>query len=224
MATELTNQSEQTGTLTTWRRLYLADWEQGFNEFMMILAQQYKIELMIQIGNKKQPSPVIQFWREGIRGLSPSQMMEGLRGWQKTESGGFQPTPEDIAKNGEGFDAPNDKPIRKTKPDCEACDGTGLKAADGRMYRDWNGRDKFSLVSCDCAVVVYKGQEYRSAPLQLRAAPEAKALPAVNVKNFPVHKAAKSSPPRQQLSEAEYEQHQNELRQQAEKLKGSHVD
>jgi len=220
MEKELIKAPQQNEMQPTWKLLYEADWEQGFNTFMLILAQQYKIELMIQIGNQKQPSPVIEFWRERLRGLSPKQMTEGLRGWMGCDQGSFQPNPENIRFYAEEIIA-DDMPRRRINPNCEACGGIGQKANDGRMYRDWNGRDKFKMIPCDCVVVEYRGSSFKS---------EQKALPEVVHKIEPKEllqrigkktgvTLEKKFPARREQSESDYNHRQDELRQQAEMLK-----
>lgn len=205
--------------LTTWKRLYEADWEKAFNTFMVILAQQYRMELMVVIGNQKQPSPVIAFWREGVQGLSPMQMTEGLRGYQRSEHGSFQPTPEDIKHYADGIEA-TDVPRKKTNPDCEACGGNGLRAADGRLYRDWDGRDKFKMITCDCSIVVYRDVVYKSAKFQLQAAPEDRKQPEpsreIPIPDIP---AAKAMPSAYAPSAAELQEKKRQAFELAEKFK-----
>lgn len=170
MAAEITKASEQSGMQPTWKLLYEAEWEQKFNTFMLILAQQYKIELMIQIGNQKQPSPVIDFWREGLKGLTPLQMLEGLRGWQKTEQGGFQPTPEAIKENGLLVEA-TDKPRKVMNPKCPDCSGTGFRAVlvDSLIHE---GRKARKVTDCFCVAIEYEGQQFKPEQKALPAAPE----------------------------------------------------
>jgi hypothetical protein len=170
MAMEITKASEQNGMQPTWKLLYEAEWEQKFNTFMLILAQQYKIELMIQIGNQKQPSPVIDFWREGLKGLSPQQMIEGLRGWQKTEQGGFQPTPEVIKENGLLVEA-TDRPRKVKNPKCPECSGSGFRKVlvDSRIHE---GKKAQRVTDCFCVAIEYDGQSFKPEQKALPAAPE----------------------------------------------------
>lgn len=198
--------------------MYEADLENGFNAFMLILAQQYKMELMVVIGNQRQPSPVIEFWREGLSGLSPKQMTEGLRGYQRSERGSFQPSPEDIKHYADGIDA-TDAPKKKTNPDCEACGGNGLRAADGRMYRDWDGAKRMPVTPCDCSTVIYRGVVYKSAKFQLQAAPEDRKQQPEQPRAIPEIPAAKAMPSSYAPSNAELQRKKEEALKIAEKYK-----
>lgn len=206
--------------LTTWKRLYEADWEKAFNTFMVILAQQYRMELMVVIGNQKQPSPVIDFWREGVQGLSPMQMTEGLRGYQRSEHGSFQPTPEDIKHYADGIEA-TDAPKKKTNPDCQACGGNGLRAADGRMYRDWDGAKRMPVTPCDCSTVIYRGVIYKSVKFQLQAAPEDRKQQPEQPRAIPEIPAAKAMPSSYTPSTAELQEKKRQAFELAEKFKST---
>src|SRR5215813_4946845 len=115
MAQEIQKQQQQAGQVETWKRLYKAAWEQAFNEFMFLMAEQYSLELLIQVpGGKPVPSPMVRFWRESLEDLSPLQMREGLRSYMASERGSFKPNPEEIRANAP--DKATDKPRKIKKP------------------------------------------------------------------------------------------------------------
>src|SRR5689334_4925050 len=103
------------GQVETWKPLYAAAWEQAFNEFMFLMAEQYSLELMIEAGGKSVPSPIVNLWRESLKELSPMQMLQGLQRYLDSERSSFKPTPGQIKDN-----APvaTDKPRKVYAPDC----------------------------------------------------------------------------------------------------------
>lgn len=125
---------------------------------------------MIQAGNQKQPSPVIEFWRQELKGLSPKQMMEGLKGWQGTEQRGFQPTPQDIRENGLAIEA-TDKPRKVKNPKCPECSGTGFRKVllDSKIHV---GRKAQMVTDCFCVAIEYDGQSFKTEQKALPPAPE----------------------------------------------------
>jgi hypothetical protein len=172
MATEITKQPQQDGQIETWKPLYLAAWEQAFNEFMYLMAEQYSLELLIESRGVKVPSPTVKFWKENLKDLSPVQMREGLSGYMQSERRDFKPTPEDIRRN-----APSatDKPRKTYNRDCKACNGTGWRLVEVDMkttdvfYKP--GKKRKAVADCFCVRVVYGGEEYIPADRQLAAAP-----------------------------------------------------
>ena len=170
MAQELQKRQQQDGALETWKHLYLAAWDQAFNEFMFLMAEQYSMELLIEQGDLRVPSPTVKFWRESMKALSPHQMREGLRNYMKSERGRFKPTPGEIEEN-----APDasDAPRRRTNPDCQKCSGSGWERVGGIIDH--------RVRRCDCSVVEYGGKVY-APERQLPAAGEME--PAEAIKNL----------------------------------------
>lgn len=146
-------------------------------------------------------------------------MNAGLRSWQQTGQGGFQPTPENIREWGEGVEA-TDRPKRKINPDCQYCGGTGFRAKDGRLYSAWSGKEKLPMVRCDCSVIVYRDQVYNSAKFQLAAAPEdRKPQEQIAMPKIPEQAVAKVIPSAYVPSEAELEEKKRRAFEIAEKFK-----
>jgi hypothetical protein len=164
MATEaMQKQQQQGGQVETWKPLYAAAWEQAFNEFMFLMAEQYSLELMIEAGGKSVPSPIVKLWRESLKELSPMQMLQGLRGYLDSERGSFKPTPYQIKEN-----APvaTDRPRKVFDPDCPACAGSGFRKVlvDSKIHV---GKKAQKVQNCYCERTVYGGFDFRPEPRQL---------------------------------------------------------
>lgn len=210
MDQEITEQQQAGGQLATWKRLYAADWEQAFNEFMFLMAEQYSLELLVEAGGEQVPSPMVRLWRESLQDLSPHQMREGLKGYMASERRHFKPTPEDIKENSLDIEA-WDKPRRRTKRDCPMCNGSSWRDAKGRPWREVNGSNAAGMVRCDCSVVHYAGQEFPGPKFQLPPASFEEEIPVPEI-------TLPAKPMPAEMSEAEYQERQKLLRQQAERL------
>src|SRR5579871_1429541 len=125
MATELQKQQPQGEQVETWKLLYERAWDQAFNEFMFLMAEEYSLELLIESNGQRVPSPTVALWREEMAGLSPSQMREGLRVYMRSERRTFEPKPQDIRDN--ASEVEKDKPQVKRDPNCKWCSGTGWR-------------------------------------------------------------------------------------------------
>lgn len=147
-------------------------------------------------------------------------MISGLRSWQSTGSGNFQPTPENIREWAEGEPAP-DAPKAKTNPDCIYCGGTGLRLADGRKWSERDNKRK-SVTRCDCAIVVYGDVVYRQPKFQLVGAPEDRKQPEV-MRQMPEIPQAKAMPSAYAPNDAELERKKREAIELAKKFKGNGV-
>jgi hypothetical protein len=134
---------------------------------MFLMAEQYNLELLIEAGGRSVPSPTVKFWRESLKELSPMQMLEGLRGYMKSERGRFKPTPGEIENN-----APQatDRPRKVFDPKCRDCSGTGFRKVlvDSKIHL---GKKAQRVQNCYCERTVYGGQEFK---------PEVKQLPPTN--------------------------------------------
>lgn len=166
MATELQKPHSKDAQVETWKLSYEAARETAFNEFMYLMAEQYSMELLIELpGKKTVPSPMVQFWRESLQELSPLQMREGLRLYLKSDRRHFKPAPQDIIEN-----APQatDKPRKVYNPKCPDCKGSGQRMVmvDSKLHP---GQKIRRSANCYCSRMVYDGQEYTQP--QLPAAP-----------------------------------------------------
>lgn len=214
MAQELTKQQPQDGQIETWRHLYKAAWEQAFNEFMFLMAEQYSLELLVEVGREQVPSPMVKFWRESLQDISPLQMREGLRGYMASDRRHFKPTPEDIKENALDVDA-TDKPKRITQRDCPMCAGTSWRDAKGRKWAELNGSNATGMVRCYCSVVVYAGQEFHALPASLPpVCDESVEKELAELKSMVPKKAML-----REMTDEELEDRREKLRQQAEMLK-----
>lgn len=216
MATEAMQKPQQPGEqLETWRPLYEAAWEQAFNEFMFMMAEQYNLELMIEARGKQVPSPMVKLWRESLKELSPMQMLDGLRRYLESERSSFKPTPQHIKDN-----APpaTDRPRKVYDQKCPDCRGTGFRKVlvDSKIHV---GQKAQAVRNCYCERTFYGGQEFK---------PEVKALPPTNeeaaaiidnlAKDLPALKTMAQMPEKHEQSEADYKRRQQELDEQREKL------
>lgn len=186
---------------------------------MFLMAEQYSVELMIEAGGKRVPSPMMKFWRESLADLSPLQMREGLKGYMASERRHFKPTPEDIKENCADL-AATDKPRLVINKDCEFCGGDGWCANDGRKKSQVSGRDKVVMMRCNCRQIVYAGQRYQGQPKLLPSAPpdnteSANIMAELSSKLPDLKYAVKVIPAeRRGLSDSEYNQRQQELERQ----------
>lgn len=96
--------------------------------------------------------------------------MEGLKGWQGTQSRGFQPTPQDIRENGLAIEA-TDKPRKIHDPKCKECSGTGFRLVlvDSKIHE---GQKAQRVTDCFCVRVEYDGQTFKPEQKILPPAPE----------------------------------------------------
>lgn len=219
MATEaLQKQQPPDEQIATYKRLYLAAWEQAFNEFMYLMAEQYSLELMIEAGEKQVPSPMVQFWRENLQDLSPLEMREGLKGYMASERRSFRPAPQDIRDNCRHVEA-IDKPRKVFNPKCSDCSGTGFRTVlvDSKIH---TGRKARKVTDCYCVSIEYGGKAYTLEQKQLPAAPEIepKELLERIANKTGVHLAAKGFPERREQSEGDYNHRQRVLEEQRKKL------
>lgn len=222
MEQELQKQQPVAGQLATCKRLYLARWEQAFNEFMFLMAEQYSLELLIEVpGGKPVPSPMVQLWREELAVLSPNQIREGLKCYMRSERGRFKPTPGEIRDNAPG--TTDDRPRKIKNPDCKDCRGTGYRLIEVDSISH-PGKKAKRVTDCYCVRIEYGGETYTVAAKQLPAAPEPKAAELVSAEEAAatVNKVigrlgnSMSWPQERTMSDAEYNRRHQELKRQAE--------
>jgi hypothetical protein len=165
---QLTNRRPQDEQLTTWKLLYSIAWDTGFNEFMFLMAEQYSLTLMVEIGGKKAPSPIMRFWRESLQRLSPAQMREGLRLYMKSERGSYKPNPEDIVHNAVDVQVPvNDRPVKRRDPNCTECGGSGFRQVEVKS-KTRPGSTIKAVADCYCVRIDYAGKTFTSTGKLLR--------------------------------------------------------
>ena len=210
---EITKQQPQAGTIETWKQLYQSQWEIAFAEIMYLIADQYHMELTVEINGKQVPSPTLKFWRESLSDISPMQMREGLRMYMDSERRSFKPTPGDLKTN-----APEatDKPRKTFNKDCRDCSGTGLRRVmvDSKIFI---GKKIEARTDCFCVEIKYDGQSFKPEQKALPAAPEIdpkELLERITKKTgvelgreFPVRK------------DLDFDKNAEKLREQAERLK-----
>ena len=200
MAEEL--QKQQSEQPAIWRQLYQQSWEQAFMEFLHLLATQYRLELTVELPNgQHQPDTALMgLWREGLKELSPSEILKGLMGYLQSEKRSFPPQPGDICEH-----APksHDRPKVVTDPNCRRCSGSGWEVRDHKAYR------------CDCRAVEYRGEVYADQPRQLAQGPaKPDEVPCGQI----VAKAASVVQPMPSDMVLDFDRNAEKLRQQAEQL------
>jgi hypothetical protein len=216
MATEtLQKQEPQGGTIETWTQSYQSQWEISFAEIMYLIAEQYHMELTVEINGRQVPSPTLKFWRESLSELSPKQMREGLRLYMDSDRRSFKPAPGDLKAN-----APDatDKPRKVMNPKCPECSGSGFRKVlvNSKIHE---GQKAQRVTDCFCVAIEYDGQSFKPEQKTLPAAPDIdpkELLQRIGKKTGVT--LEKKFPQRREQSEADYNQRQNELRQQAETL------
>lgn len=146
-------------------------------------------------------------------------MRQGLLRYMDSERRSFKPSPGDLKDN-----APEatDKPRKVKNPDCKACSGSGFRTVlvDSKIHA---GKKARMVTDCYCVEIKYDGQTFK---------PEQKALPAATAidaddllkriaNKTGIEIAAKGFPARHEQNESDHALRQEELRQQAERLKGN---
>jgi hypothetical protein len=169
METELQKHRQLEKPLPTWERLYLEAWEKAFMEMMLLIAENYNLEFWIESRGQKIPSPLLDFWRESLKDLSPAQMREGLHGYMKSPRCSYRPQPGNIIEN--AAPVANDKPRKIKNPKCPDCSGSGMMLVECEYSPDSPsyapGKKKRQMMDCYCKRIVYDGKEYIPEKRQL---------------------------------------------------------